>query len=123
MIDWGYTVAIVITGIVVVFVLLFLLVIVCECMGKFFEAKENKSNKKDEKAKPVTEKPAPAKVTTPIVSDTEDQGVIAAISAAITAIFSSEGNKKPFAIKSIKRSKDQRSTWGAAGIIDNTRQF
>lgn len=125
-VDWGFSWAVVVTGLVVVFVVLFLLVFMCSIMGKIFtNIDKNKKLKKLELEKKNVE-PAQEKATI-VVPDAVESGVsggvIAAISAAIAVIMGSDGEKKPFVIKSIKKSKGQRSAWNSAGINDNTRQY
>ena len=54
--------------------------------------------------------------------DENDDEVIAVISAAIAAYTAGDG--KTYAIKRIKRAEKQpRSSWGNAGVNENTRSF
>lgn len=127
-IDWGFSVAVVITGLVVVFVLLFLLVAICTLMGKIFTAKANKAKAAAAaatKAAAPAPTPAPTAAPAPVVEMVYD-GVgddeVAAISAAIAVIMSDSGNQ-PFVIKSIKKAKEARPAWRTAGIANNTQPF
>lgn len=125
-VDWGFSWSVVLTGLVVVFVVLILLVFLCFLMGKIFTAIGNKPKKENEASTPASVPSAPAKPqggAAVIEMHSEADEVIAVITAAITAMMTEDGVKKPFAIKSIKRTKDARSAWNAAGIQDNTRPF
>lgn len=106
--------ATVITGMVVVFLILGLLIGLLYIISFFC----NLGNKKKKDAKPA---PAPAPVEL-IEEDENDDEVIAVISAAIAAYTAGDG--KTYAIKRIKRAEKQpRSSWGNAGVNENTRSF
>lgn len=127
MLDWGQILSVVFTGIAVVFMALLILIVVVTIMGKIFESINN-SKKNNQPAPEVKKAPVvaakPAVVQTPAVSeDGLTDEVVAAISAAISCVMASEGEVKPFAIKSIKRVRDSRNAWNMAGITDNTRPF
>lgn len=115
--------AVVITGFVVVFIGLILLILFVYLLGSFFTRKNNKklrNQKKEVKTQAVTPKiSAPTDV--PSVEDGIDDEVVAVIAAAISAMSAQSGKK--LAIKSIKASKPQRNPWAAAGLMDNTRPF
>ncbi len=132
--DWSGvdTAALVISGLLVVFAALCVIILFIWIMGKIMNA----VNKKSEKAEPAVKSekkpaapapvPAAAKVSAPAAALAEDgisDEVVVAISAAISAMMLSQGNHKPFAIRSIKRVRDGRSAWNAAGVADNTRPF
>lgn len=128
--DWGAvdTVAMVLSGLLVVFFALCVIILFIWVMGKIMNAVNNKQQKK---AQVAEEKPAPAavapvvteKVSAPVETDGISDEVVVAISAAISAMMLSQGNTKPFAIRSIKRVKESRNAWNAAGVLDNTRPF
>lgn len=113
--------ATVITGLVVVFLILGILIGFIYLIGLISNAGKKKE-KKTEKAPeaPVAEPAAP--VVEEEVYEEDDSEIIAVISAAIAAYGEQDG--KTYAIKKIKRSEKQpRSSWGTAGVIDNTRPF
>ena len=109
--------ATVITGMVVVFLILGLLYII-----SFFCNLGNKK-KKDAKPDQTVAQPAPAPAPVELIEEDEnDDEVIAVISAAIAAYTAGDG--KTYAIKRIKRAEKQpRSSWGNAGVNENTRSF
>ena len=108
--------ATVITGMVVVFLILGLLIGLLYIISFFC----NLGNKKKKDAKPdqTVAQPAPAPAPVELIDEDEnDDEVIAVISAAI-------GDGKTYAIKRIKRAEKQpRSSWGNAGVNENTRSF
>ena len=85
----------------------------------------NLGNKKKKDAKPdqTVAQPAPAPAPVELIEEDEnDDEVIAVISAAIAAYTAGDG--KTYAIKRIKRAEKQpRSSWGNAGVNENTRSF
>ena len=116
-----------ITGLIVVFLILIILVAILWGMGKLL----NLNIKKKPKASAPAPKPAsaPAAVPAPAPAqpveeyyDEDDSEIIAVIAAAIAAYGESEG--KQYRIASVrKRDRSQRSNWSAAGISENTRPF
>ena len=121
----GTVSSVVITGIVVVFIGLILLILFVSIYGKIFELIENKKAKKNnEKLNSVN--PAPVKVvekptSAPVVEDGIDEEVGAVITAAIAAMSAKSGKK--MVLKSIKNTKPARPAWANAGIVENTRPF
>lgn len=118
--DWGIVGSTVVTGIVVVFLILAILVGFLSLMGMILGGR-----KKSAPSAPIAEKPAAA---APVVNQIEDEAeddvddgeIIAVISAAIAAYGEAEG--KQYRIASVKkRDRAVRSGWSAAGIAENTR--
>ena len=120
----GTVASVVITGIVVVFIGLILLVSI---YGKIFDVINGRAARKAEEAKKAAEaakavaKPEPIKAAAPVVEDGIEEETVAVIMAAISAMSSAEGKK--LVLKSVKTAKPQRPAWSTAGIIDNTRPF
>ena len=118
---------ILLTGIVVVFAVLILLIGIIKMYSTIVYNAQNKGNKKDKKVKdlPTAEvEAAPAVVqrTEPVEEedDTSIPGeIVAAIAAAVEVIFG-QGTVK---IKSVRKSSKRRSAWKSAGIAENTRSF
>lgn len=127
-IQWEKVWAVVITGLVVVFIALVLLIIFVTLFGKLFSTLEkSKKNNQTILEKPVvpnlTKTIVPESVT--VAEDEDDDEIIAVISAAVAMMSAADG--KQYAVKSIKRSVNQRrqsgSAWGMAGQRENTRPF
>ncbi len=123
----GTVASVVITGIVVVFIGLVLLILLVSIYGKIFDVINSRAARKAEEAKKAAEaakavaKPEPIKVAAPVVEDGIEEETVAVIMAAISAMGSAEGKK--LVLKSVKTAKPQRPAWSTAGIIDNTRPF
>ena len=123
----GTVASVVITGIVVVFIGLVLLILLVSIYGKIFDVINSRAARKAEEAKKAAEaakavaKPEPIKAVAPVVEDCIEEETVAVIMAAISAMSSAEGKK--LVLKSVKTAKPQRPAWSTAGIIDNTRPF
>lgn len=123
----GTVASVVITGIVVVFIGLVLLILLVSIYGKIFDVINSRAARKAEEAKKAAEaakavaKPEPIKPVAPVVEDGIEEETVAVIMAAISAMSSAEGKK--LVLKSVKTAKPQRPAWSTAGIIDNTRPF
>ena len=115
------------TGFVVVFSVLLLLIAIIKIYGTIVYnietgAKKSKKEKAEQKSK---ETPAAKQInTTPLKTQPQSEGVpeevVAVIAAAVIAMYGSENKVR---IKSIAKSPSSRSNWAMAGIIDNTRPF
>ena len=117
-VDWGFTMAVVLTGLVVVFAALVLLVFVIWLFGKIMTT-VGASGSKAEKKKNAK----PAVPVVEVASDGLTDEVVAAIMAAVSAGLAEEGDEKPYVIKSIKRVRKNRFAWGKAAAVENTRPF
>lgn len=125
--DWSYVGAVVISGLVIVFVALILLIIAVSIMGKIFTAiKSGKSGKSGGGEKPKQEAPVPQPKndSVSVSADTEDESEIIAVIAAAVAAMSAECGK-PLRIHSIKRagSASKANSWARAARSENTRAF
>ena len=115
----GSDVVITITGIVLVFAILVLLMAIITLEGKIFDgmnvrkaaAKAAPKAPAAKPAAPVQQASAPA----PVVEEGIPGDVVAAIMAAIHAM----GNGK-YTLKAVRRSKNG---WGKAGVNDTTAPF
>ena len=123
--DYWSTVGIIsLTGILVVFLILAILIFFFWLMGTIFKAVDKKKAAK--KAAPKTEiKPAAAVAQTASVEEEADdeEEIVAVISAAIAAFSEAEGTS--YTIRSIKKHKDTRarSAWNMAGISGNMQKL
>lgn len=114
------------TGFVVVFAVLFILIGIIKGYGIIVtkleqKVKEKKTQKEAALAKPVApvQQQKPVELTKTVESGISDE-IVAVIAAAVDAMYGSSGKAK---IKSIKKSENSRSAWSKAGILDNTRPF
>lgn len=128
----GTITSVVITGVVVVFIGLILLIIAVSVYGKIFHSL---NQRKDAKAKaeaeakireaakgaPVPEAKVVSNTAAPVIEDGIEEEIVAVIAAAIAAMGAASGKK--LALRSIKTSKGARSAWANAGISENTRPF
>lgn len=121
---WSSVGIIALTGILVVFLILAILILFFYGLGAIFKAIDKSREKKKEAAKQTVTAPAP--VAAPVVEDAVDEDdeeeIIAVISAAIAAYAEEDGTS--YTIRSIRRKGDRsRSAWSMAGINADMRQF
>ena len=118
---------VILTGFVVVFAVLLLLIIII----KIYSAIVNKAQSTGFKAKKKVETPGKPEETVtkaeavkeqPVQTQTDGipEEVIAVISAAVATMY---GGKDKVRIKSVKKSGSKRSAWANAGVLENTRPF
>ncbi len=119
-VDWGQATALLITGMLVVFVALIALVIVFSIFGMI--AGKASGAPKKEKTPKEPKKEAPKMVKVVADAGLSDE-VVAAITGAISAILTEEGNTGSFVIKSIKRTRKAIGGWRKSGILENIREF
>ncbi len=114
--DWSYVGSVVISGLVIVFVALILLIIAVWLMGKVFNAVKASPPKGKTPAAPE-----PKKASSPAVQDhsSNEDEVIAVIAAAVAAIAEESGTQ--LKIKSIKRVRT--NAWAYAAANESTRSF
>lgn len=121
-VDWGQATALLITGVLVVFFALIVLVIIFAAFGKIM--KKTSGAPKAPKAEKVKEPKKEAPKMVKVVADAGlSDEVVAAITGAISAILTEEGNTGSFVIKSIKRTRKAIGGWRKAGILENIREF
>lgn len=119
MVDWSRVAGITITGLVVVFIALILLIFIIWLMGTISAVvgKKKKDALSMQAPSPQASEP-PALINDP--EQTLDHQTVAVIAAAISAAWDGD---QPFAIKSIQRDCAQRPIWRQTGIMENTRPF
>ncbi len=123
---WGSVGIITITGILVVFFILAILIFLFWLMGTVFQNIDKSKKAKAEAAKAAAAAAAPAPAPAPVEEAAEevddDDEIMAVISAAIAAYAEEEGTS--YTIRDVKRrDKRARSAWSLAGIGENTRPF
>ena len=117
------SVTVLLTGFAVVFAVLFLLIGIIKAYGTIIYNIQNKGQKKKKKTPPVKVTSQP-KVMEPIATVeaeevTDDDELIAVISAAVYSMYSSSQVR----IKSIRKSPAKSNAWRNAGLSDNLRPF
>lgn len=122
--ELSYVFAVVITGLVVVFLGLVLLIAFISLIGAFFK-KADKNKKAAETEKSVA---APAPKTEPAavkpVQAADDDEVIAVISAAVAMMSETDGTA--YRIKSVRAASNgvpARNAWASAGLRESTNPF
>lgn len=123
--DWSYVGAVVISGLVIVFVALILLIAAVWIMGKIFTAlKSGKSDKGGKTVEAAAPAPKPKNESAPVSQDMEDESEIIAVIAAAVAAMSEEMGQ-PLRIRSIKRAGgvSAGNSWARAARSENTRAF
>lgn len=116
--EGSYVLAVTLTGLVVVFVALIILIVFVSIMGKIFDFFQG--NKKEKKNNNLTETVAPKAVPAMEIEDGISDEVVAVIAAAVASM---SGN---FALKSVKRvsaKSSRRGAWGVQGIAESTQVF
>lgn len=124
--EMQYVFAVVVTGLVVVFLGLVLLIAFISLIGAFFKrADKNKKAAKTENGKSAAvsaTKTAPVAVN-PIQAADDDE-VIAVISAAVAMMSEADGTA--YRIKSVKAASNgvpARNAWASAGLRESTNPF
>lgn len=124
---WGSVGIITLTGILVVFFILAILIFMFWLMGTIFKNIDKSKKAKAEAAKAAAVKAAPAPAPAPVEQAApetvdDDDEIMAVISAAIAAYAEDEGTA--YTIRDVKRRDNRsRSAWSLAGIGENTRPF
>ena len=127
--EMSYVIAVVITGLVVVFLGLVLLIAFISIIGALFK-KLNQRAKVPAKASTPAVKPVPkAAVSQPAApvaasSDTDDDEIIAVISAAVAMMSAADG--KNYRVRSVKAASSKGSVgnaWALAGLRESTDPF
>ena len=116
--DLGFDVVVTITGIVLVFLILVLLMAIITLEGKIFDSMNAKKKAAKEVAKAPAAKPA-APVQQAAPAPQVEEGIPGDVVAAIMAAIHAMGNGK-YTLKAVRRSKNG---WGNAGVNDTTAPF
>ena len=108
---------ILITGFLVVFSMLLLLIGIIKLYGFIVYSVQNKNKKKEEKELVDT---TPVEINNEeITPESSDDEIIAVISAAVYSMYGSKNVR----VKSIKKSSGKKNAWRNAGVINNTSPF
>ena len=118
--DLGFDVVVTITGIVLVFLILILLMAIITLEGKIFDSMNAKKKAAKEAAKaPVAQPAAPVQQAAAAPAPQVEEGIPGDVVAAIMAAIHAMGNGK-YTLKAVRRSKNG---WGNAGVNDTTAPF
>ena len=118
--DLGFDVVVTITGIVLVFLILILLMAIITLEGKIFDAMNAKMKAAKEAAKaPAVQPAAPVQQAAAAPAPQVEEGIPGDVIAAIMAAIHAMGNGK-YTLKAVRRSKNG---WGNAGVNDTTAPF
>ena len=120
--DWSLTINVTVTGIVLVFAMLLLLVFILYIFGWVSTSVQKAAKKRLDKALSSLseETTEPAEDNTSVETGNSDE-IVAVITAAVASLYT--GTAKKTVIKSFKKSGGRRSIWANAGVRDNTRAF
>lgn len=122
--EMSYVIAVVITGLVVVFLGLVLLIAFISAVGAIFKKIDRKKAEAKAKAgvKPAEAPKAAAPAAVPAASSDDDE-VIAIISAAVAMMSAADGTS--YRVKSVKpvQNGSSRSAWAMAGLRETTNPF
>lgn len=124
--EMQYVFAVVVTGLVVVFLGLVLLIAFISLIGAFFKrADKNKKAAKTENGKSAAvSAPKTAPVAVNPIQAADDDEVIAVISAAVAMMSEADGTA--YRIKSVKAASNgvpARNAWASAGLRESTNPF
>lgn len=118
--DLGFDVVVTITGIVLVFLILILLMAIITLEGKIFDSMNAKKKAAKEAAKaPAVQPAAPVQQAAAAPAPQVEEGIPGDVIAAIMAAIHAMGNGK-YTLKAVRRSKNG---WGSAGVNDTTAPF
>ena len=118
--DLGFDVVVTITGIVLVFLILILLMAIITLEGKIFDSMNAKKKAAKEAAKaPAAQPAAPVQQAAAAPAPQVEEGIPGDVIAAIMAAIHAMGNGK-YTLKAVRRSKNG---WGNAGVNDTNAPF
>ena len=118
--DLCFDVVVTITGIVLVFLILILLMAIITLEGKIFDSMNAKKKAAKEAAKaPAAQPAAPVQQAAAAPAPQVEEGIPGDVIAAIMAAIHAMGNGK-YTLKAVRRSKNG---WGNAGVNDTTAPF
>ncbi|MEG0614173.1 MAG: OadG family protein [Oscillospiraceae bacterium] len=113
--------SIVVTGLVIVFIGLILLIFFVKIITFLMEKGKKSKSAEVKVAKPKAVVVSKNIQAAPAAYDGISDEIVAVISAAIAAMSSESGTT--YSLKSIKKAKIGRPIWSLAGLQDNTRTF
>lgn len=124
--DLGYDVIVTVSGMLLVFLILVLLMLIIVFEGKIFDSmKEKKAPKAAPAPAAKAAEPAPAAKAAPAVQTEPEApqvepGIPGEVVAAIAAAIHAMGNGR-YTLRAVRRA--DRGSWGRAGVNDTTAPF
>lgn len=113
---------VVVTGLVLVFSILVLLMFIIILQGKIFTAIENRKKGVKPQAPKAAAAPAAPAAKAAAPAPVVEKGIPAEVVAVIAAAIAAMGNGR-YALRSLTRKKTGRSAWNVAGVNSNTEPF
>ena len=117
--DLGFDVVVTVTGIVLVFLILVLLMAIITLEGKVFDSLNAKKKAAKEAAKAPAAKPAAPVQQAAAPAPQVEEGIPGDVVAAIMAAIHAMGNGK-YTLKAVRRAANG---WSKAGVNDTTAPF
>lgn len=121
-IDWGLAGAVILSGLIIVFVILIILILCVMATGKIVVRAGQKASFAKSPAEPESSAPVLRPAASLNAVGIEEE-TVAAISAAVYSYMDITSPGVSYAIKSISRATGKRPVWGFAGMQQNTRPF
>lgn len=120
--EMSYVWAVVITGLVVVFLGLVLLIAFISLVGKIFSAIDK--SKKNKNAEPTPKDAGVASIDNSFTNVSDDTEVVAAIAAAVAMMEIADNTTyKIRSIKAANNARPSRNAWAMAGLNESTSPF
>ena len=120
--EMSYVWAVVITGLVVVFLGLILLIAFISIVGKIFTAINN--SKKNKTVESPAKESKVSTVDNGFTAESDDTEVVAAIAAAIAMMGIADNTTyKIKSIKAVNNARPSRNAWAMAGLNESTSPF
>ena len=125
--EMSYVIAVVITGLVVVFLGLVLLIAFISIIGAIFKKLNQKGTAPAKANAPAAARPVPKIVSQPVAvaaSDTDNDEIIAVISAAVAMMSAAEGkNYRVRSVRAVSSKATVGNAWALAGLRESTDPF
>ena len=120
--EMSYVWAVVITGLVVVFLGLILLIAFISIVGKIFTAINN--SKKNKTVESPAKESKVSTVDNGFTAESDDTEVVAALAAAIAMMGIADNTTyKIKSIKAVNNARPSRNAWAMAGLNESTSPF
>ena len=119
--ELSYVFAVVITGLVVVFLGLILLIAFISVIGKIFTAINNRKKSSETVTSADTKA---VSISEPVLENSDDDEVIAVISAAVAMMSAADNTTyRVKSIKAVNSPASSRNAWAMAGLKETTNPF